>query len=91
MDASQYRQEVLNALVQQHGHMIGMRHLHKVMGFPSYDALKQCLLRKQLNLNLFYVEGRKGRYAMSVDVADWLATQWIKTRPAEVPSSTPVC
>lgn len=90
MDATQYRQEVLAALVERHGHMIGMRHLHKAMGFPSYDALKQCLLRRQLDLNLFYVEGRKGRFAMTADVADWLAAQWVKTRPAKVSIGRPV-
>lgn len=90
MDASQYRQEVLDDLVERHGHMIGMRHLYKAMGFPSYDALKQCLHRQQLNLNLFYMEGRKGRFAMTADVADWLVAQWVKTRPVEVPNDTHV-
>lgn len=90
MDANQYRQEVLNDLMKNHGHMIGMRHLYRVMGFPTYDALKQCLLRKQLDLNLFYLDGRKGRYAMTSDVADWLAAQWVKTRPAKVSNGTSV-
>jgi hypothetical protein len=86
-----YRDEVLQDLALRFGHVISVRHLHSILGFASYDALKQAVLRGDLELKLFYIQGRRARHAMATDVADWLTLQWRTSRdqPLSAPNSQP--
>lgn len=79
-DEQKYREGVLVDLTQRFGHIISVRNLYLILGFTSYDSLKQAVLRGDLRLNLFYVQGRRARHAMAGDVADWLTQQWRKSR-----------
>jgi hypothetical protein len=79
-NAEQYRSTVLGELTAQYGYVISARELPRILGFKSYDAFKQCVLKGDLELTLFYIPGRRARHAMTVDVVDWLATQWQQSR-----------
>ena len=60
-------------LSERYGEVIGGKTLSHILGFSSMAAMKQSLSRKTLLLPVFFIEGRRGRYALTSDVAAWLA------------------
>lgn len=89
--AQEYRAELLATLAGQHGHVISVRALHRILGFRSYEALKQSAANGTLTIPLFYIPGRRARHAMAVDVVDWLTERWIASRQslADQDTNTP--
>lgn len=59
-------------LATKYGEVIGGRNLRHVLGFATAAAFKQAIARGQLTLPTFYIQGRKGRFALAKDVAKWL-------------------
>lgn len=59
-------------LSQRYGEVIGGNTLKRALGFSTMAAFKQSINRGTLTLPTFYIEGRRGRYALASDVAEWL-------------------
>lgn len=59
-------------LIERHGELMGARVLSEAIGYPSLAAMNMAIKRGKLNIKTFEIEGRKGRYALTVDVANWL-------------------
>ncbi|WP_313206943.1 hypothetical protein [Stenotrophomonas sp.] len=59
-------------LFQEYGPLIGPEHLPKVLCYRSVSAFRQAMNRNTLPVRVFSVEGRKGKFAFSTDVAAWL-------------------
>ena len=55
--------------------------------FPSLDALRVALARGRLGIRTFEIEGRPGRFAITSEVAQFVADQYGAT---SVPPLTPV-
>ena len=68
--------KIIQELSSRYGELIGGDRLRHVLGFPTLASLKQALRRKTLTLPTFFIEGRRGRFALTSDVARWL----IKTK-----------
>jgi hypothetical protein len=85
---NQYKKYLIDDLTSRYGQIISARDLHLILGFKSYDAFKQAILRGNLTLQLFEIEGRRGRHAMSTDVAAWLVERWRDARKLP-PANTP--
>lgn len=64
---------LLDDLTSRYGELIGGGLLGKVLGFPSIEALKRAIERKTLTIPTFFIPGRRGRFALTADVAEWLA------------------
>lgn len=62
-------------LSQRYGELIGGDTLRLVLGYKSLPALKHAIKANKLTLSTFFVEGRKGRFALTGDIAKWLLTQ----------------
>jgi len=58
-----------------YGEMIGGDRLRHVLGFSSSSALSMAISRKTIGLVLFKVQGRRGRFALTTDVVDWLISR----------------
>jgi hypothetical protein len=71
------RKEMETTLMERYGPLLGGENLSQALGFPSYDAFRQSDLRKQLVIPVFKIDHRRGRFALTRDVALWLATQRI--------------
>ena len=71
-------------LFKQFGIMIGGADLSKVLGYRNYDAFRQAVRRETISIPLFRVPHRKGRFALTKDIATWLA----KMRFTSVKSET---
>lgn len=49
--------------------------LKAALGFNSLDALRQAIARKTLPVLLFTMKNRRGKYALTKDVARYLAKE----------------
>lgn len=66
-------QEIEHGLHERHGPMLGGAALYRALGFPTAAAMRQAVSRGRVPVPLFDIEGRRGRFALTLDVALWLA------------------
>jgi len=59
-------------LSARYGEVIGGDTLRLVLGFSSKSAMNAAISRKTLTLPTFFITGRRGRQALTSDVATWL-------------------
>lgn len=81
---------LLNDLSSRYGEVIGGEMLSKALGFQSIAAMKQAIKRETLRIPTFFIPGRRGRFALTADVADWLVecrANAEKQSPREVPEN----
>lgn len=62
-------------LTQLHGPMMTGDSLRIALGYPSNDAFRQALARKTLPIPVFSIEKRRGKFALTKDVAQWITEQ----------------
>lgn len=62
-------------LIQLHGPMMTGEALRLALGYPSKDAFRQALVRKTLPIPVFGIEKRRGKFALTKDVAGWIVAQ----------------
>lgn len=59
-------------LTRQYGALVGGDTLRRLLGYRSLPALRAAIRRGTLGLKTFPVNGRKGSFALTADIADWL-------------------
>ena len=62
-------------LTQLHGPMMTGEALRLALGYPSKDAFRQAIARKTTPIPVFAIEKRRGKFALTKDVAVWVAAQ----------------
>lgn len=62
-------------LVRALGAMVGGKALTQALGYPTQDAFRKAHARDRLPVSTFEIEGRRGRFASTVDIAAWLWTR----------------
>jgi len=62
-------------LTSQHGPMMAGENLRIALGYPSKDAFRQAIARKTVPIPVFDIEKRRGKFALTKDVAAWLSAQ----------------
>jgi hypothetical protein len=68
--------DVLNRdLAGRYGPMISNDNLRLALGYPSKEAFRQALSRKTIPVPIFEIENRRGKFALTKDIASWLAAQ----------------
>ena len=78
-------------LMHRYGPLIGNEDLCQALGYPSKDAFRQALARKNVPVPVFDIENRRGKFALIGDVARWLVAQRsrsINAAPPEPGSSS---
>lgn len=78
--------ELRDSLTKLYGPLLSSRELWKIFGYSSPAAYRQARARKSLPVGEFEIEGRRGYFALTYDVAQWLAmqsSQKISALPAE--------
>lgn len=63
-------------LTQRHGLMLPSAALATALGYPTMRAYHQAVSRQTIPVPLFQIEHRRGRFALTRDVARWLAQQY---------------
>ncbi|MDG9924475.1 MULTISPECIES: hypothetical protein [unclassified Pseudomonas] len=67
--------ELEQQLTTRYGVMLGSKDLWRELGFRSPNAFRQAMIRGTLDLPVFEVQNRRGRFALAKDVATWIARQ----------------
>lgn len=62
-------------LIRALGATVGGESLTKALGFRSQGAFRKAVQRGRLSIRIFSIEGRRGRFAVTADVAAWLWCQ----------------
>jgi hypothetical protein len=68
-------QALSRQLLDRYGPTLGGRDLYSALGFKSYAAFHRSKQRGELGVNVFSLPGRRGLFALTIDVAAWLSTQ----------------
>ena len=68
-------EKIEQGLLDRHGPMIGDDALRTALGFPSKAAFRQALSRHRIDIPIFSLPQRRGKFALVKDVAEWLAKQ----------------
>lgn len=71
---TQLAQEIERELYERHGATLGGPPLYRALGFPTAAAMRQAVSRGRMPVSLFDIEGRRGRFALTREVARWLAS-----------------
>jgi len=58
--------------ISEYGPFVGGKNLRKLLGYSTYESFRQADNRKQLPVKTFNLPKRKGKYALTEDVAKWL-------------------
>jgi len=74
-DSANLAQELENDLLSQYGPVLTGDALRRALGYPSMNALRQAIYRKQVTVPLFKMSNRRGRFALAKDLAKWLAEE----------------
>lgn len=67
--------EIEQDLYQHFGPLLFGADLYAALGYPSGDAFRQAVCRKTVPVEIFSIENRRGKFALSRDIALWLAQQ----------------
>lgn len=59
----------------RYGLLISNDDLRIALGYPTMEAFRQALYRNTVPVPVFSIPNRRGKFALSKDVAEWLATQ----------------
>lgn len=68
-----YAEQLEQKLTEKYGFVLGSDPLFKLLGYPTINALKQGVIRNQISVPIFSIENRRGKFALTKDVAEWLA------------------
>ena len=60
-------------LLERYGPLIGHDDLCRALGYASMDAFRQALVRRSVPVPVITLPNRRGKFALSRDVAAWLA------------------
>lgn len=61
------------ALSERYGEVIGGKDLHKILGFRTSRAFARAVEHSLVGVPVFNIPGRRGKFAMTADVAQWLS------------------
>jgi len=59
--------------IAQYGPVLTGDALRKCLGYSSMAALRQAFARDKVDVPIFHLKDRRGQFALSKDVAKWLA------------------
>lgn len=62
-------------LVKEFGPLLSNERLYRSLGFPSMGAFRQALSKQRVPIPVFSIPNRNGKFALTKDVAKWLANQ----------------
>jgi len=59
-------------LLDQFGLLIGGKDLMRALGYRTQAAFYKAIRESRLGVNVFEIEGRQGKFAMTREVGQWL-------------------
>ena len=71
--ASLSTSQLVADMERQYGPLLGGTALYRALGLPSAAAFRQAASREALPVQVFSIPHRRGRFALTREVAQWLA------------------
>lgn len=71
------------ALVDRYGPLIGGRDLRELLGFRTAAAMQRAMRQGLLKAPVFHIQGRRGVFGLTTEVAAWLLQQRAKATQPE--------
>jgi hypothetical protein len=65
-------QQLRADLVTRYGVVLDHNQLREVLGYRTVSAFQRAVSLGRIGVRVFNVPGRRGKFALSADVADWL-------------------
>jgi len=65
-------EEMTMALLEQYGPLMGGQDLWRTLGYRTWAAFARSARNGSLGVRVFTLSGRKGRFALTMEVAAWL-------------------
>lgn len=59
-------------MLERYGVMLGGKNLWRNLGFETAEAFRKAIARQQIPVALFELPHRRGRFALTCEVAAWL-------------------
>ena len=72
MQTNRQSKLLIAEIKEKYGEIIGGYDLAKLLGYKSTAAFRQAVSRNQIPFTTFNIENRKGKFAYTNDVIDWL-------------------
>jgi hypothetical protein len=66
------RNDIAAEMLRRYGVLIGGGDLRAALGFRSAASFQRAVRQKTLAVRVFPVPGRRGKFALTADVAAWL-------------------
>lgn len=61
-------------LLREYGGVLAPAHLARLLGYENVNALARARATGRLPVRVFTIPGRRGWFASTIDVAQWLAS-----------------
>lgn len=68
-------QELHEELMAKYGAMLFGKELHRTLGYATPEAFRQAVSKNTVPVPIFSIKNRRGKFALSKDVAKWLSIQ----------------
>ena len=68
-------EDLTKKMNDQFGPVIGGKYLYSALGFKTYAAFHRCSNLGGLGVSVFKLTGRRGWFALTSEVADWIDKQ----------------
>lgn len=65
--------DLMNAMMERYGPLLGGEQLWRALGYQTWAAFARAARNGSLGVKVFSVPGRKGRFALTADVATWIS------------------
>jgi hypothetical protein len=77
-DKQQLANKLEQELMDRYGLMVGGQDLRIVLGYNTASAFNLAFKLGDISLPIFNIEKRRGKFALSTDIAHWIASQKFK-------------
>lgn len=70
--------------LDRYGPLVGGSELERLLGFTSSSAFRQAVHRGRLPVRVFSLPERRGKFAFTADIAQWLSSLRIRVNGEEI-------
>jgi hypothetical protein len=65
-------QTLREVMLQEYGPLMGGEDLRRALGYRTWSAFARAVRAEALLVKVFEIPGRRGRFALTQEVAEWL-------------------
>lgn len=90
LDIEKLRDQLERKLNADHGPLISGKDLRRVLGFKTDAAFRRTRNKGLIDIPIFDFPGRKGKFALTQDVATWMAAARARAALTDTPTTTSI-